>query len=345
MKEKFRDIKFRGQHSLALIEHADNILTEYRDRFSITLRGLYYQFVARDLFPDEYRDPTTGSTNNSKSYDKLGELITSARYAGLIDWDDLQDNTRELTGLHSGYTYPSEMLNDYAGNYLKDLWQDQAVRVEVWLEKDAIEGVVGPAARRYQVPYFSNRGYPSATMVKERADDMREILEGGQRILLLDVRDHDPSGIDMTRDAEDRLSEFLGPRLSAHLEVRRIALNMQQIKRYNPPKNFAKITDSRAHGPEGYIAKYGPDSWEVDALNPEVLDKIVADNIAGAVSDGPAFNRRVKQQLEGQRRIRETGDNWYGVQRYIQHEAPEEIAEDGAVYFSNEEPDEDEQVD
>jgi len=338
MKQQFRNTTFRGEHSYTLIEHADNILSEYRGTYEITLRGLYYQFVARDLFPESWQDPKTGSTNNQKSYDKLGKLLTDARYAGLIDWDDLRDNTRELTGDHYNYDAPARMLKDYANNYLRDLWQEQDVRLELWFEKDAIEGVAGPAARRFGVPYYSTRGYSSVTAIKDRADEFANIIAGGQGVMILDLRDHDPSGMDMTRDAEERVKEFLGPDLAEGFAVNRIGLNMSQIRRYNPPSNPAKVTDDRAHGPNGYIAKYGTLSWELDALDPKVLDNLISTTIKAAITDAPAYNRQVARQNTGRARIKEIARNWHSVRRYLDQMPTIDEPQKG-IGFSNEEPD------
>ena len=83
--------------------------------------------------------------------------------------------------------------------------------------------------------------------------------------------DHDPSGIDMTRDIEERLSLF-----GANVEIKRIALNMEQVEEYNPPPNPAKVTDSRA---KNYIKRYGDSSWELDALEPRMLDNLIKSHI------------------------------------------------------------------
>lgn len=81
--------------------------------------------------------------------------------------------------------------------------------------------------------------------------------------------DHDPSGIDMTRDVLERLSLFSD---ITPIEVHRIALNMDQVEELNPPENPAKLTDSRA---SSYVAKFGDSSWELDAVEPAELARLV----------------------------------------------------------------------
>lgn len=94
-------------------------------------------------------------------------------------------------------------------------------------------------------------------------------LDAGQAPVILHLGDHDPSGIDMTRDIVARLEVFTD---YAGIEVRRVALNMDQVEQYGPPPNPAKLTDSRVGQ---YIAVYGLDSWELDALEPQVIVDLI----------------------------------------------------------------------
>src|SRR5260370_35528755 len=95
--------------------------------------------------------------------------------------------------------------------------------------------------------------------------------------VVLHLADHDPGGIDMTRDIEDRLEMFAGEAI----EVRRIALNMDQVELYRPPPNFTKDTDNHA---AGYRQRLGTDEcWEVDALSPTVIADLIRDGLDGMI--------------------------------------------------------------
>jgi hypothetical protein len=98
----------------------------------------------------------------------------------------------------------------------------------------------------------------------------------GQEPLIIHLGDHDPSGIDMTRDNRDRLGMFA----QHNVEVIRLALNMDQVEQYTPPPNPAKTTDSRA---KDYIAAYGTSSWELDALEPRVINELLHTTIRGCI--------------------------------------------------------------
>ena len=107
--------------------------------------------------------------------------------------------------------------------------------------------------------------YESAQRFLEKAADKDECF-------IFYLGDHDPSGEDMVRDIRDRM-ELFGV---GNLRVDKVALTMDQIILYNPPPNPAKTTDPRAGD---YIAKHGDESWEVDALPPNVLQKIIEDSV------------------------------------------------------------------
>jgi hypothetical protein len=97
-------------------------------------------------------------------------------------------------------------------------------------------------------------------------------LEAGQDVVVLHLGDHDPSGLDMTRDLRDRLSLYS----RAAVDVQRVALNMDQVGVFNPPPNFAKESDKRF---EAYRRQYGDQCWELDALPPKELARLTREAI------------------------------------------------------------------
>jgi hypothetical protein len=279
----YRPHHFQGT-ALRVIEQANTILEEYvARRIVVTLRQLYYQFVARDLLP-----------NRQSEYKRLGSIINDARLAGLIDWDHLQDRTRRLMCL-SHWDHPGGVIESATESYHRDLWAGQENYVEVWIEKDALVGVIEGVCDEYDVPYFSCRGYDSQSEMW-RAGHKRLLGRARQcqQIHILHLGDHDPSGLDMSRDIEARLILFLGQHAGA-LRFHRIALNIDQVRQYNPPPNFAKVTDSRS-GP--YIAEFGRESWELDALDPDVLTGLIRENILLYLDLSLFEEQRTQQESE-----------------------------------------------
>lgn len=290
MKVQFIDKTFYTS-TQETIDQANEIIHEYLGQgFSLTLRQLYYQMVARGLLP-----------NKQKEYKRLGSIIGDARLAGLIDWRAIEDRTRELKE-NSHWSSPAAIVKSAVSSYAIDKWQDQPHRVEVWIEKDALTGVIGPTCRRLDVPYFSCRGYTSLSEMYRAGQRLdRRIQWHDQETIILHLGDHDPSGLDMTRDIEERLSMFL----QRPVEVRRIALNMDQVEQYSPPPNPTKLSDSRA--PE-YVAEHGRESWELDALRPEVLTSLITDHVA-EIRDEELWTNAVQDEAEQKEMLRQAAES------------------------------------
>lgn len=264
MKISYKEMNFRDK-SLYLIEKVNDIVGDYKEQgYDLTLRQLYYQFVARDIIP-----------NNQKSYDNLGALVNNARLAGLVDWNAIEDRTRNIRNTFH-WENPKYLLQNAAKQFDLDKWAGQDEYVEVWVEKDALVGIVGQAAETYDVPYFSCRGYVSQSEMWNAAQRIMRKFKNGEHssATIIHLGDHDPSGKDMTRDIEERISMFCNHHGYSNncFKIQRVALEMEQIYKYNPPPNPAKLTDSRCGK---YIAEYGYSSWELDALEPSVLERII----------------------------------------------------------------------
>lgn len=263
---QYREINFR-QKSLDLIELINGVIKEYQlQGYELTLRQAYYQLVARDYIP-----------NTERSYKNIGNLINDGRMAGLIDWASISDRTRNLRN-NSHWLQPEDILDSAERQYLLDKWEDQPNYVECWVEKDALVEIVGQACRPLDIPYFSCRGYTSQSEMWNASQRFIAKESDGKDCYIIHLGDHDPSGIDMTRDIQERLKLF-----GANVEVRRIALTMEQIAEYEPPPNPAKLTDSRCGK---YIKRYGRQSWELDALEPQVICDLIQDEITALRDDG-----------------------------------------------------------
>jgi hypothetical protein len=230
---QYRRLQFQRRTGLALIDRANDIIATYRSQgYTLTLRQLYYQFVSRDLIP-----------NTERSYKNLGSAISDGRDAGLIDWEAIEDRGRGVKAWLIDEDEKS-VLDMIEYRFAMDFWQRQNCYVEVWVEKDALSSVIERACRKRSVPYMACKGYLSASeawRAGQRFEDAADM--GAERLVMIHLGDHDPSGIDMTRDNADRLQLYSR---GADIEVRRIALNMDQVRRYNPPENPAKVTDTRA---------------------------------------------------------------------------------------------------
>ena len=262
-----------ARKSLDVIENANKIITEYQAQgYTLTLRQLYYQFVSRDLLPNE-----------QKEYKKLGSTLNNARLAGLVDWNSIEDRTRNLKAV--GYyplQSPEDVLRSAAEYHEINRWEDQENYVEVWIEKDALVGVIEGVCNEWGVPYFACRGYNSQSEQWKAGMRFVEKIKEGKQVHILHLGDHDPSGMDMTVDNDQRLETFALAHVNRTVNVHRLALNMDQVKQYSPPPNPAKQTDSRF---SKYVSEFGNSCWELDALEPKVISGLIEDNIKDLIDD------------------------------------------------------------
>lgn len=307
MKIPYQDFNFR-KGTVALIQQANEIIAEYlAEGYELTVRQLYYQFVARDVFPEDRRwswtgakwkrDPE-GTKNADPNYKLLGNIINDGRLAGQVDWDAIVDRTRKIQA-NGHWDDPSDILQSAANSYALDTRATQPTYVEVWIEKEALAGVLARACEPLDVAYFSCRGYVSQSAMWRAAQRIRS--QHQPKCVVLHLGDHDPSGIDMTRDIRDRLNLF-----GAEVNVNRIALNMDQVKKYNPPPNPAKITDSRYNG---YIAEYGGQSWELDALDPRTINNLIANEVA-RLTDSEKREKLIQKQEEQRKKLQSIADGY-----------------------------------
>ena len=296
-----------------LIAQSLEVLEDFMAQgFNLTLRQLYYQLVAQDLI-----------ANNQKSYDRLGDVISRAREAGMVDWNHIEDRTRTPQS-HPHWRDASHFLRQAAPQFKLDLWDGQPVRVLVFVEKQALEEVIQQAASPLDCTYFANKGYLSSSSAWQVAHDIilktnthaKLDAEEGRgtaidRWVILHLGDHDPSGLDMTRDIQERLDLYssgyteeledggINEWHTPVINVERIALNMDQIEEFAPPPNPAKQTDSRY---PDYVRETGcTDSWELDAIKPAVLVQLIQDSINEVLEDEgdpELFSKRKK--LQGQ---------------------------------------------
>lgn len=284
------------------IDLANDIITEMDEQgYTLTLRQLYYQFVARDLLP-----------NNEREYKRLGRLVTRARESGVMDWYAIEDRGRGAYGTPTEED-PERVVSGIEDGLVFDQWARQDSYLEVWVEKSALEGVIARPANRFHVTYMACKGYLSASEAWRAGLRFRKAVNNGKRPVLIHLADHDPSGLHMTEDNKDRLRMFA----ETHgVEVRRIALNMDQVEQYGPPPNPAKQTDSRF---TGYANKYGTSSWELDALDPSVLDDLIEDTITEYL-DQDIWDVTLKEQAEARKPLAALSGNWGKVEKFLRKE-------------------------
>lgn len=318
-KQAYKSVNLRSD-SLELVRRCNEIIEEYlAQNLRLTLRQLYYQLVTKNII-----------RNEEKQYKRLSSIVSDGRLGGLMDWNAIEDRVRQPR-MPPEYDNLQDLVDSALYSYRLPRWEGQPNYVELWVEKDALAGVLQPIARRFHVTMMVNRGYSSQSAMYESGnrfirycikpicedeelkdcpgsvsrkqvedndwrfvepeDDENPPVAIVRQPILLYLGDHDPSGEDMVRDVRERLQMF-----GVHeIEVYKIALTMDQVQQYNPPPNPAKITDPRA---ADYIKKYGHESWEVDALPPQVLSKLITENIKEHLDEGMMDEIKEKEKKD-----------------------------------------------
>jgi len=299
MKRLFVDKKF-GSAALSLIDTINGILDSYAQQgYGLSLRQCYYQLVARGVIE-----------NTERSYKNTGNLVSDAWLAGLIDWDMIKDRGREMVQ-NAHWDDPKDFIESVAPQFKIDHWIGQENYVEVMVEKDALSGVLEPVARKLDIAFTANKGYSSSSAMYEAGRRMLRHLSNDRHVHVIYLGDHDPSGIDMTRDVEDRLRQFAESTGDDEftINVHRVALNMDQVHKLKPPENPAKITDSRA---KEYIKNFGPSSWELDAIEPKMLARLV-ENAVMDLMDEDLFRASLAKQEKGREQLIEAAKKFKNI--------------------------------
>lgn len=360
MKEHFEDRRLKGSINITLSNKkkwsigkellcakiVQTISRYAAEGYRLSLRQLYYQLVAGDVIP-----------NDDTVYKKLSAVLDDLRYSGVVDWDAIEDRVRIPYNVYMTDNYQTG-IRDLLGQYKRNRMKYQTNIVEIWSEKDAISNILKRVTERYTIPVMVNRGYSSSSAMHNAYQRIADYILAGKNFHLYYFGDHDPSGLDMIRDIEQRIVFFLvnGNKSSKikkivgswinwyadsefrdwHLvemellsesdckeinidferasdsakanyrtaiarlffkekdifKVVPIGLTMEQIEEFDPPPNPAKITDSRA---KWYINKFGNMSWEVDALNPQDMARIVEEKILESI-DVDEYDRVIAEE-------------------------------------------------
>ncbi len=292
------------------IQHALEIAEEYeRLDLKLTLRQMYYQFVARGL-----------EGNGQKVYKRLGAILTEARYSGVFPIRYLEDRGRSVgqgdwttvdvdvdTALGHCRSYV-DAFPEWTINVSR--WWKQYNLVSVWVEKEALSGVFEDTCNKLGVPLFACKGYPSVSAlydwfqkVKRAVDKHSDEGEGDwapAKIVVLYFGDFDPDGWEIPRSAERNLGKLQALEgTDLDIVFVRCALNMDQINKYNPPPFPAKISSARY---EGYREEHGTDyAWELDALDPDVLRDLISQGVSAYFDE--AQHKRNQDLVDDRREV------------------------------------------
>jgi hypothetical protein len=235
----------------------------------MSVRGAFYQASVRGRVNKTDHGPNNG-------YTPVQRAILQMRREGVMPYSWIVDNTRWQLKKRSPKSWLHSM-KELPSQYNRDLWCDTGLHVEIWVEKDALASVIKPVTDRYDVGLFVARGYSSESFLEDIARQMKQF---GRTNYIYHLGDHDPSGVNAAETIHEGLKRLAGP--GTDITFERLAVLPWQIQQWSLPTRPTKMTDTRA---KKFVAKYGPDSCELDAIHPNQLRNIVTEAIQRHMSE------------------------------------------------------------
>ena len=281
------------------IEAVNAIVEEYKaDGLTLSLRQIYYQLVSTNMI-----------ANNESEYKKLIDLLTNARWGGMVSWEAIEDRTRDARTLNF-HEEPEALIELLPDMLTFDHWERQDTYVEVWVEKDALGNIISLACEPYDVPYLTCKGYVSTSEMFAAGQRFEQRLNAGKDCVILYLGDLDPSGWNMPMDINNRMSVLCG---AGAVEIRRIGLNPEQVEEFGLIPNYAKMTDSRS---KDFVAVHGNKSYELDALRADYLERLLSKEISALV-DEDAWNNSVADETNTRQRLSRISDNYEAIDNFL----------------------------
>jgi hypothetical protein len=247
----------------------------------MTVRQIFYALTVLGVIP---KDENTG-------YRPVQQQVLKMRHEGLLPWSFIADGTR-WQRKPTTYDSADDALLVTARTYRRNLWRSQNARIEVWLEKDALAGVVREATEPWDVALMVSRGTSSATFLHAAAEAATgAFVREDVTTYIYAMYDFDAAGERAARAIQTGFERFAP---NVPIEFERIAVTREQIAAWALPTRPAKKTDPEAH-------KFGAEAVELDAIPPDKLIALVNDTIVGLVE--PIAWERERAAEESERSI------------------------------------------
>ncbi len=313
MKEQFIRKRFNIKSRNLLSKIVDIVEQYAADGYDLSLRQLFYLLAGVGAIE-----------KTQKNYKNIGNLVSDARLAGLVDWDMIRDRGR-VPSIPSNCESIPDIIRNIKNNFKVDMWRQQPAYVEVFVEKQSLENVLEPLCWELDVPFSSNKGYSSSSAYYDASKRYLAAAHEGKTLHVVYLGDHDPSGIDMSRDVDDRFTLFIqsawdsivfkDSNLAAELagvdprphKIHRVALNMDQVRQMRLQSSPAKSKDTRIGD---YFRQFGTkDTWELAAVEPRTMVKLVRDAVEALV-DREKWNEDKAREDEGRAELQKFADTY-----------------------------------
>lgn len=255
----------------------------------LTVRQFYYDLIQNyNYVPEAYFKEWASISQDMvdkrllKVYHGVSDILTSYRREGIIPWEWVIDETREIIK-PATFRNVSDFYENIGKYYRRDLMQGQSKHIEIWCEK--VLGGLKELCEKYTVGLMMGQGEQSATNLYESALRFKEI---NKPVKILYLGDFDPSGVKI----ENSISEDLVNRWGCDVEVRRVLITDKYASLKHLPSLPAKTGDPNF---KKYFATYGTDRmWELQAADPNELLAITESAILGEIETERYIREKIK---------------------------------------------------
>jgi len=245
----------------------------------MTVRQVFYRMAVKDVVPKQ----------KNRGYNTVQRLLAEMRRDGRIPFNWIVDSSR-MVRKPTTFDSAEDALRRTAQTYRRDLWSSTDVHVQLWLEKEALAGVLSETTEKWDVPLWVNRGYSSITYLRNGADEINRAIEAGNTVFVYNFGDHDPSGVNAWEKLQEDLSGWVEH--PSRVRFERIAVTPKQIREWDLPSRMTKKSDPRSGDFQGR-------SVELDAIPPDELKGLVEQCVTRHISERQLEQiRQIEQQEE-----------------------------------------------
>ena len=264
-------------------EYRQLLYTIVEEQQPMTVRQVFYQAVVKNWVE-----------KSEAGYGYIQRDLVKMRWNGMLDRDWIEDTSRIARGSQGSYNespqeYLDRALEDIPDMHILNLLAEHDFSNQVWLEKEALAGVIGPITARWNVPLYSARGYSSFSFLHKAAQDL-ERKDRPARIF--HFGDYDPSGQNAIATVQRDMPLLAPNTANRGFEFTIVAVKQEQILEMGLPTRETKTSDTRAWS-------FGDRrSVELDAIPPNVLRQMVDDTLQAQFPPGALEAKRKRQEAE-----------------------------------------------
>lgn len=272
-----------GPRQGEFLEAAIKVIDRLKPYWPLTVRQIHYKLLNDPPLTQATKDRNERwrYRNDLASYGKLSDLLVAARYWGSVPWNAIADSTRETHEYGGGFENTTEFidreLDGFLQGYYRSRQEGQPNHVEVLIEKNTLVNVVSDICERFHVPFTPLRGYGGPSVWHEVEGRWLDHDSEDAKCILIIISDHDPEGLNLADDAVRSLRD----NHDVPVEAIRIAVTLEQVRKFNLPPNPAKESSSRY---AEYVKRAGTTKcWECESLDPEDLRQALHDAILSVI--------------------------------------------------------------